>query len=432
MLKPAAARSAIAAPLQTLALLLPPVAALIPKLVVVLLAGAALWAVIAAYRGGWRPRPDPGLTILAGVLWGWALVTCLWTLSPWDGLVMWLRDGALIAAGLLLLDVLRRDPGPDADTVARWLALGMLAAAAVVGVELMSGHALMRAATGTPPEAVPHGDSRLNRGATTLVLLLPLLLYGLTRRTAGAATIRVRALGLAIAAAAALAALATPSATAGVALAVAVAVGAVAGLPGRIAKPLLAAGAALALLTVAAMPQIAGGLGAAPASWRERLPESAVHRLHIWSFTAERIADRPWAGWGFNSAEAMPNFGVAPFYPDQTRVIPLHPHNGALQVRLDLGVPGLGMTLGFLGVLLWRAGQGPPAVRAARSAALAGAITVAFLGYGLWQEQWIATLAALGVLTATVTGRHRDRPPLGQDRSQWTHCQRESCPDCNK
>ncbi len=52
-------------------------------------------------------------------------------------------------------------------------------------------------------------------------------------------------------------------------------------------------------------------------------------RLDIWSFAAQKGAEKPWSGWGFESARL--------FVP----IIPNHPHNLALQAWLELGVPGL-------------------------------------------------------------------------------------------
>ena len=110
-------------------------------------------------------------------------------------------------------------------------------------------------------------------------------------------------------------------------------------------------------------------------NWRQRtasINASLVHRLDIWNFTVERIAERPYLGWGFNAARVIPGGGEHYFLRDASqRVIgqgnrlPLHPHNGALQVWLELGLPG---ALGFsalFGLVALRAARGANRTNAA-------------------------------------------------------------------
>ena len=65
---------------------------------------------------------------------------------------------------------------------------------------------------------------------------------------------------------------------------------------------------------------------------------SAGHRLLIWSFAGDRIAERPLIGWGLDASRAIPG-GDDPIRPGESWM-PLHPHNAALQLWLELGVPG--------------------------------------------------------------------------------------------
>jgi O-antigen ligase len=76
----------------------------------------------------------------------------------------------------------------------------------------------------------------------------------------------------------------------------------------------------------------AGGLFGAV---RSLVPESSRQRLDIWSFAAERISERQWFGWGLEASRTMP-------------AVPLHPHNAALQVWLELGLIGA-----ILFALIW-------------------------------------------------------------------------------
>ena len=78
--------------------------------------------------------------------------------------------------------------------------------------------------------------------------------------------------------------------------------------------------------------------------------DSAGHRLLIWSFVGTRISERPALGWGLDSSRAIPG-GKYEIRPGQAR-LPLHPHNAALQIWLELG--GIGaLPAAALIALLW-------------------------------------------------------------------------------
>ena len=79
---------------------------------------------------------------------------------------------------------------------------------------------------------------------------------------------------------------------------------------------------------------------------------SAGHRLLIWSFAGDRIAERPLAGWGLDSSRTIPG-GRDPIRPGETWM-PLHPHNAPLQLWLELGVPGA-VLFALLVALAWYA-----------------------------------------------------------------------------
>jgi O-antigen ligase len=119
---------------------------------------------------------------------------------------------------------------------------------------------------------------------------------------------------------------------------------------------------------------------------------SAGHRLLIWSFAGDRIAERTLTGWGLDASRAMPG-GENLIRPGQTWM-PLHPHNAALQLWLELGVPGA-VLFALLVALAWQALAGAPWPRlfaAAAGASLAIALFACFASYGIWEEWWLGTL----------------------------------------
>ncbi|WP_293678692.1 O-antigen ligase [uncultured Phenylobacterium sp.] len=145
-------------------------------------------------------------------------------------------------------------------------------------------------------------------------------------------------------------------------------------------KALAAAAVVLMMLTPVALLAAMGRFPNLPLSWSERMA--------YWSYAVERIAEHPLRGWGLDASRT---FGPA---------IGLHPHNGALQVWLELGVLGASLL-----ALAWAIGLRRLAgdQRCLVSAAAAGSAAVyLFFGavsFGVWQEWWLA----LGALVCTIT-----------------------------
>jgi O-antigen ligase len=157
------------------------------------------------------------------------------------------------------------------------------------------------------------------------------------------------------------------------------------------------AGAALVISVVAAV--------SAPLTFArlERLPGlgavaddfkiSAGHRLLIWSFAGDRIAERPLTGWGLDASRAIPG-GSDPIRPGEAWM-PLHPHNAALQIWLELGIPGA-VLFALFAALVWGAlarVEWPRLFAGAAGAGLAIAFVGCFGTYGIWQEWWLGTMA---------------------------------------
>ncbi|HKM69861.1 MAG TPA: O-antigen ligase family protein [Stellaceae bacterium] len=119
---------------------------------------------------------------------------------------------------------------------------------------------------------------------------------------------------------------------------------------------------------------------------------SAGHRLLIWSFAGDRIAEHPLVGWGLDSSRAIPG-GKEFIRPGQTWM-PLHPHNAPLQLWLELGVPGA-VVFALLVALAWLALANvdwPCLFASAAGGSLMAALVASFASYGIWEEWWLGTL----------------------------------------
>ncbi len=125
------------------------------------------------------------------------------------------------------------------------------------------------------------------------------------------------------------------------------------------------------------------------------LPVSWGQRVGYWLHALERMSEHPWRGWGLEASRA--------FSPQ----IQLHPHNGALQAWLELGVIGacaLALTLAFVFRRLARAERDLVTCAAVGSAAVYLFFTL--VSFGLWQEWWLA-LGALAAVMATLASGSR-------------------------
>lgn len=159
-----------------------------------------------------------------------------------------------------------------------------------------------------------------------------------------------------------------------------------------VAAGLLVALAPLMVLLADRSGLLAAAETAAPPSW--------AARLEIWSYAVDRIAERPFQGWGLDASRA--------FKPQ----IPLHPHDAALQVWLELGAAGAAV-----GALLWvwlfrSAGEALPGDRTMTGAACAGAsvyFVIGALSFGVWQEWWLA-LGAFVVAWTVAAAKVRAAP----------------------
>ena len=360
---------------------------------------ALLGCVLAARRatGAWPWPRGVAVAVVAG-LFGWAGLTALWAPEPWRALGTAAQIGGFVLLGAAAARAVAAAGVPAQAQLMRAAAIGLGFGLVLAGLDHASGNAIRAAVRGLK-EIPPSLQFGLKPAASAMALWLPLL-------AAAPLPGWLRAAGL-LAGAAVLVALPGESAKLAV-LAAALAAGLALALP-RFGPALPGFALALALLATPAVlgPVLERGIPAG--GW----PPSAAHRLLIWDFAAQRIAEKPLLGWGMEASRAVPgNRGAAPpealarfgldgpgaaVWLPTAQMLPLHPHNGPLQLRLELGWPGAllaALLAALLGLACRRAAR--PAIAAAVLAA--GGVT-AMLSFGAWQEWWVgAELLALAAV----------------------------------
>jgi O-antigen ligase len=369
-----------------------------------LLALAVLWC---AHREG---ALAPAAALAAGWMWYPLLavmaLSSLWALDGTAAILLAIRLALLIVSGILVVVSCGRLAAPVVETFAVALGWGMIVAGVAVAADLLTGTPFLRLLhfTAQVPLADAYSRGAVFQGIAAVPLGLALWRQG-SRSLAvgqGAASAAAVLLGLQMAAKLAL-------------LVGVLGGGAVLLLPLlRWLVPVGVIGFGLALpLLLPYQPD------SDTTCWLALHKPSGLHRLLIWNWVDQRIRERPVLGWGLDAARRMPGGTEhvvirrcdAPESRPQldNEILPLHPHNAALQIWLELGLAGaaasaLGVGASSLRMFRRSAGQG----MAEAAAMLASGASVAFLSFGIWQEWWVAVLA----LTAAVASFARADPML--------------------
>ncbi len=342
----------------------------------------------------------PAICLLALLVWGAA--SAMWSIDPQRSLLIEMRLAGLFAAGLALAAAADRLIAPR--RLALFLLAGIAIGVALSWYDLASGGGVSQLIS-----LRVFRMFRLNQIAVGLAILTWPVAAWLAQRGRWASALMAAAvmtgtIGL------------LADAAAKAALAASVPVMALLYCwrkpVAHLAAILSVIGILTAPLTLPALDRLPGMLATADA-----IKGSAGHRLLIWSFVGERIDEHPLLGWGLDASRAIPG-GKDEVRPGLSR-LPLHPHNAALQLWLELGMPGAALAALLVGWMWLRLGAAPwPRLYAAAAGgSLTAALAVASGAYGIWQEWWLGTLGlalfAVRVMarTAEPAAATRPRPP---------------------
>jgi len=150
-------------------------------------------------------------------------------------------------------------------------------------------------------------------------------------------------------------------------------------------------------------------------SYELKLPNSTTHRLLIWQFVTQRIFEKPFLGWGMNTARQIPGSGekytLKVDTPNNKKIVlfresfmPLHPHNSSLQIWLELGAVGaiIVAVFGWIFIRKLEDDDTDPVLFGVVISILA----FNFISFGVWQSWWISTQFLCLGLTLVITRRN--------------------------
>ena len=121
-----------------------------------------------------------------------------------------------------------------------------------------------------------------------------------------------------------------------------------------------------------------------------------LHRSMIWSYTKEKILERPLVGHGFFSSRFIgEGYKLNDISNKKISAIPLHPHNFIIQIWLELGLIGIIVFYIFIYNLVKRLKSFSEKQFYLSTFPIASVIQGFFIGqlsYGFWQSWWIAII----------------------------------------
>jgi O-antigen ligase len=389
------------------ALVAPPLAVFAPLAMAPLLTIVAAALLVSDWRRSLAAASSfTTLGVLLALISLWGAATSLWSLIPGHSLFESTRLLAISAGGLVVIGVCTSISAPEAGRIRRAIVIGAAIAIALLQIERWNDAILSHLLRGIPmTEDVPL--SYYDRGVTLLVLASWPTAAALAAWRGWKAVLLGAAMVLGTV-------FIFWSQAAALSTVVGLAVVPLAWRLPRVAAAVLLAGP-LVLAFVLPLAALDGAHIERVHQSASLLKPSAIHRLVIWRFTADRIAERPLLGWGMDASRALPG-GKAQVsdampevnLPSEAETLPLHPHDAALQWRVELGVPGALLCIGTLAIILFgfaRHRTMPVYCRAMGLGYAAACLTVAMLSFGSWQAWWLSTLWLTAALFSAVRER---------------------------
>ncbi|NNE83112.1 MAG: O-antigen ligase family protein [Alphaproteobacteria bacterium] len=360
----------------------------------------ALWIAVIYLRCGqypWQGRSWVIPASLAGLI-VYGAVTSLWSISPDRTVHIALKLIPILAGGWLLVGAAAQLDERARQRTSTALLIGSAIALSLIAIEVATAGLIQGLLRGEGFKTTGN-LYHLNRTASQLAILVWPLWLVLDRRFGPVAAAAGVGLG-----AIALFGLDpdTPLLT--------VLAGALflllAYLAPRIAQILMIAGVLVVAVAIPAYPIILPIIDNLLLSWN--ISDFTLrHRFAIWDFAAARTMEQPVLGWGLGASRMLPGAdGIAAQLGPRAETLPLHPHNALLQIWLELGIPGILLSLVVVVSVLskiTRYIQGRKELATALTI-IFSATLIAELSFGIWQSWWLVFLWVLAALTIAIAG----------------------------
>ena len=400
--------------LATVAAIFVPMAILLAKGVAPLFALAVVGvAALALVRRRRLPLLTGPIAYFLAAMAAWALLTWFWSIAPNDTIKTGISLALTFLGGAVLIGCAARLDQRERRIFDTGLIVGGAAGLALIAFEFATDAWLARRLYGLRGRELFLVEGRhtaaMNSGLAAAALFFWSWALAVRARVSSAAG------NIAIAVAIALILLSDSDAVAVGLVAGVVVFGVALALP-RAMPWIMAAVIAVGVVAAPLIP----GLLPNPLEPGAKIPWptlSAAHRVVIWNNTVKHIRNNPIVGGGFDTARSL--YGsmdkVLYRYPESIigkpattlyEPIPLHPHNGVLQVWLELGMVGALILLGLLLAVVRAIATGieAGADRATALAMLTTMMTIASISFGAWQSWWLTSiLLASAFLVAQVT-----------------------------
>lgn len=357
-------------------------------LIVTLAAQPSLKSAMAALRS----LSASPLVRIGALLAAWAAVSLLWAPAP--NVVDLVRVAVVPVMGLLLITAINTLSAVETVRLARLVMVAGLVMLALLAIEVWSHGAVFRLIIPDPGPQPPDAKSWIvevaARGAAVLaptIFVFAFLIYtraSYTPNVRMACAVGFVAVGLTV----------CHSSTMDASW-VAVAAGLVCFAVAVVAPRLALVGVFGGLMVYAVLAPVLstyvltldGVTNLGDPEW-----VGTESRIGIWHEASRLIALKPLFGHGFDSARALS--AQASTIPGTAwPALPLHPHNGFLQIWLELGGVGIAVMVALLAAAaraLWPM-TGRHLHLAISLATLTSTAVIALISFGIWQYWWLAT-----------------------------------------
>lgn len=354
---------------------------LVPVLLIV-----GMWAFLDLFRR--RRYVIRGIFSTQTALWalvvsGLALSSATWALVPAQSIKVGLSFAGLAIFGLVMLFQAKHQSEAESASTQTALIAGVSCALLLLVIGTVYGVMTEQPLWGKEGQ---HPLSTLSHAQTVIaVFLIPCLAILWDRGT------KAKAYGAIMIAVAAVTFFHLEHSASNLAILVAIAALILVRITGRIGIIILCSAIALAII---AMPFVLStfmptqesldALTSHDGGW-----SSENHRLHMWRFVTDAISNGSFAfGFGADASRGFPGANEKIMWGIE--LMPLHPHNGALQVWLELGAIGVAI-VALVPLLIFKATKDMPKHELAIQAALLSAYLIPWLlSYGVWQSWWMA------------------------------------------